>query len=293
MQNFAKFSIALAIPLVVIGCAPNYATMPAEQLVTHVRSSSSEFDANTLTYLPPISSRMDRGLLGSYETIEATLGYSTDKTTGQKRYALVVKIDYNDYEWHFYESAEYKGGATAPLLGTPRRKVQGCQAYKTLGTRCDYTEIVVIQLDDKYVLDHLSGFSIRVSSRSGKHNIVSLPGNYVLALRLQLNKLNEEALKSVPGPTSQNSPPVTNLGNAGYTASDPTPKMLELARQYADENGCGSTENVVTRQLGSRNIFEFGCTKQKITVSCDFRSIDAGLTNKQLLGRARCRWWDS
>lgn len=291
MRTLANFCTVATLSLLLIGCAPNYSIMPAEQLVSHIRTKTSDFDSDTITYLPPATAHLDRGFLGSYETIESTLGYSINKTTGDKRFALLININYNDTEWHFYESAQYRGGGEAQLFGAPSRKVGSCQVYKTLANRCDYTETVGIQLDQGFVLDHLSGFELRVSSRSGKHNIISIPGNYVMALRLALDK--SKATASSPRSTesiSQTSPPVTNLDSAGYKASDPTPQMVELARKYADVNNCGSSGISGTQQIGSRNIFDFGCTKEKMTVSCDFRNIDLPADNP-LRTKYSCRWY--
>lgn len=178
-----KMKKIIALPLICFalsGCMKDYTKMSSDDILLAATTRSSEFDSSEFTFLPSLHASLNRGFLGSLDQIEFALGVSKGKNNEVSAQGLMVKIRYFDTEWRYYNSADFSGGVPAELK-IQNSNVSNCSTYKTLATRCNYSEMVSIKLDKEFIKRNQNGFSVRLNSQEGKQNIVTIPENYMNA----------------------------------------------------------------------------------------------------------------
>jgi len=175
-----KIILIIICSIALMGCIKDMTKASPVEILQNAKSGGTEFDTDDYTTLPPLSAQLNRGLLSSLDRLEFMLAVKKNKTDGTLKKGLLVKINYTEPNWRFYESASFKGGEQAEF-NSVNRKVLNCVAYKTLANRCDYSEIMSITLTDSFIENNKNGFSVRLDSQSPENNVITIPENYMAA----------------------------------------------------------------------------------------------------------------
>lgn len=152
------------------GCASNYPTSPPEQIANDTAVSESNYD-NTVKYQSrEVFTPVKRGIKQDHQRY--LLRTWKDKETERLTHQLYVSIWYNTGNWRFYYSANHEDGEVAEFTVVDR----DADCHRG----CTYTETVGISLTTEYLKENtLTGFTVRLNSKGGFKNIVTVSPNYV------------------------------------------------------------------------------------------------------------------
>jgi hypothetical protein len=169
---FMKTTKLIPLALIVAalsGCATNYGAASSSDVSKAMVVKDSSFDA-VATYIGPQAfSETSRGLFVDNET--AQLVASRNKTTGELKYAVFVRILYTS-SWRFYQSASFRDGSQKPLRSLSKQ-TNACQAVG-----CIHTEEVALDID-KDLLTKGGDLEFRLNSQSGAENVIKVPSSYI------------------------------------------------------------------------------------------------------------------
>jgi hypothetical protein len=168
-MEFKRIAACLCvIALSVSGCATNYANKRPAEVGAGITVKNSEFDS-AITYIgPQVMSETRRGLFVDNETLQ--LIAKQDKSTKKIKYGVYVRILYS-FDWRFYNTVSFKGGATEDLKQLSQ-KVDACT-----GAGCIHTEEVAFPIDlDKLTQGELE---FRLNSKSGVENVLHVKKDYI------------------------------------------------------------------------------------------------------------------
>jgi hypothetical protein len=169
MDKKTVFFVIAAGLLFVTGCATNYGVVPSEEVAGAIEVKDSEFDSSVQFAGPQAFSDTRRGIFVDNEAIR--LVAAQDKQTGVVSYGIYVRILYSQ-GWRFYNSVSFTD-ATRVEAPNVSREVNGCT-----GIGCIHTEEFVVPVE----LSRLEGdgdLVVRVNSRNGVENIISIPRSYI------------------------------------------------------------------------------------------------------------------
>ena len=180
MTFVTRLMAPVLISAVLSGCAatPNVSSMSPSDIEQKVLVNNSEFDANIRLTGMNLKKVEESGFLTGYDYINYMTRSWVNKETSSVTHQVYISIAYAAGGWRFYNSATLKGGD--PLEFTSiNRDVVGCQGG-TYVSSCNYKETIGINLTDDFLQSKSDdGISFRISSQSGKENVLNIPSNYL------------------------------------------------------------------------------------------------------------------
>lgn len=160
-------TLAVAMTVLIAGCATNYANKDSASVERAVELVSSDFDRGIAFVGPDVRNEN----LFSSET--ARLIHMQDPVDGDTTY-LAVDFLYTSGGWAFYESASFRGGERRPL-DDAQRDTLGCSS-----AACTHLEKTLLVLPEGYLESkRASGFDIRYNARKAGTTMVNIPSSYV------------------------------------------------------------------------------------------------------------------
>jgi hypothetical protein len=104
-----------------------------------------------------------------------------DKESGNVIHQIYVFYSYSGQNWRFYQRANSQ--EAQPLELTEIDRDVNCYQYG-----CTYYETLGVMIADEYLRNHLNGFSIKISARSGHSFIIEVTPEQI---KSQLIKIQE------------------------------------------------------------------------------------------------------